>query len=229
MKSSDNKNLIPAAIILAGLVLSFTIYSVRFEKTPDPVEGDLTLMTPVGIQDHLIGNPDATVTLITYTDIDCEFCKRFQEAMEQIIAEYGNDGEVAWVMRHFPILDLHPHSGAHAEAAECAAKLGGEESFWRFISALHGATPPGELFTPEGYGPLAKGLGLSETEFLSCTNGSEFDDRVARDFENGLVVGAKGTPFTIVSVKGMAPFAISGFIPYDGLKTIIERSISSAP
>lgn len=227
--TTSNKNLIPAAIILAGAVLALTIYAVRHEKAPDPMEGDLTLMTPVGPQDHVIGDTDPVVTLVTYTDIDCEFCKRFQEAMEQIITEYGEDGNVAWVMRHFPILDLHQYSSAHAEAAECAGKLGGEPVFWNFISALHAATPKGQLFLPQGYGPLAKGLGLSETEFLACTAGSEFDDRIARDFENGLMVGVKGTPFTVVTVKGMEPFAISGFIPYDGLKTVIERALSSAP
>lgn len=224
-----NLSIVPASIILAGAVLAVTIYAVRHEKAPVQSQRDLAQMTPVGPQDHLIGDTDPVVTLVTYTDLDCEFCKRFQEVMEQIITEYGDTGNVAWVMRHFPILALHENSSSHAKAAECAGKQGGEKVFWQFISALHAATLPGELFPTSGYGPLAKGLGLSDTALLSCVAGTEFDDRVARDFENGLKIGVESTPFTVILVKGSDPFTVSGFLPYDAMKTIIERALLTAP
>lgn len=225
--SASNKNLIPAAIILAGLVLSVTIFVLRHEDAPTLAAGDITKVLPIGPMDHVTGDLTPKVTVITYTDLDCQFCKRFQEVTDQLAAEYGTDGGVAFAVRHFPILDLHPNAGSHAKAAECAAKLGGEPAFWDFIHAIHAAAPEGAQFSPNRYGEIAKGLGISEENFITCTNSSEFDDRVARDFENGLLIGAKGTPFSVIMVDGMEPFAVSGYLPYEGMKTVIERTLSS--
>jgi protein-disulfide isomerase len=226
--ASSNKNLIPAAIILAGLVLAVTVFMVRHEDAPEPLEGDLTKTLPVTETDHQLGDATPVITVVTYTDLDCQFCKRFHEVMEQIIAEYGSDGGVLWVVRHFPIIDLHPHAGSHAKAAECAAKAGGPATFWTFISALHASAPEGVQFNPSGYEALATGLGLSGPALSACATGSEFDDRVARDFENGLVIGAKGTPFSVVLSEGTEPFAVSGYLPYEGMKTVIDRALSAA-
>jgi len=224
---TKNPNLVPISILLAGLVLSLTVYAVRHEDAPEAFEGDVTRVLPVGTGDHLMGSSDAEVTIITYTDFDCEYCKRFHEVMEQVMTEYEPGGRVAWVVRHFPIIDLHPYSGTHAKAAECAAKLGGEPLFWRFISVLHANAPGGDPFNPEGYPGLVASLGLPEEAFISCTKGNEFEDRVARDFENGLMIGAKGAPFSVVVMEGTEPLAISGYVPYDGMKTVIEAALDS--
>lgn len=222
-----NSNLIPSAIIFAGLVLAVAIFLVRHEDAPPHREGDLAKVLPVGPQDHRAGDATPRLTVITYTDLDCQFCKRFHEVMEQIIAEYGKEGGVAYIVRHFPILEIHPNSGSHAKAAECAARQGGESAFWNFIRALHAAAPESVQFDPAGYGEIARGLSVSEAELLTCIGSIEFDERIARDFENALLIGAKGTPFTVIMADGMEPFAISGYLPYDGMKTVIERALSS--
>ncbi len=227
--TTANKNLIPAAILLAGAVLSLAIILVRHEEVPTLPEGDITKVLPLGPQDHVRGDTSPKVTLITYTDMECQFCKRFHEVTEQLLAEYGTEGGVAFSVRHFPIIDLHPDSGTHAKAAECAASLGGDGMFWNFINALHAAAPEGAQFDPANYPTLARGLGIPAEGLSECAKGSQFDDRVARDFENGLLIGVKGTPFTVVMVEGMEPFGVSGYLPYEGMKTIIERTLSAAP
>lgn len=222
MTEGKTSNLVPIAILLAGLVLSGTIYAVRHVDTPDPKEGDVSLLLPIDESDHLMGDTDAKVTVVTYSDIDCEYCKRFHEVMEQLMADYGTDGNVAWVYRHFPIVDLHPYSGTHAKAAECAAALGTPELFWRFISAVQAKTVGAEPFNPQGYGDIATSLGLNAAEFSTCAASNRFEDRVARDFTNGLQIGAKGTPYTVVTAKGFEPVVISGYVPYDGMKTVVD-------
>ena len=42
---------------------------------------------PVSSEDHILGNPSAPVVIVEYSDIDCEFCKQYQEALEQIITD----------------------------------------------------------------------------------------------------------------------------------------------
>ncbi len=85
-------------------------------------------------QDHYLGNIDADVVIIEYSDIDCPFCKKFHPTMERIAQEYGS--KIAWVYRHFPLESLHPEARTKAEASECVAQLAGNEVFWKYLKTL---------------------------------------------------------------------------------------------
>ena len=84
--------------------------------------------------DRYLGNINADVVIIEYSDIDCPFCKRFHPTMERIAQEYGS--KIAWVYRHFPLDSLHPEARTKAEATECVAQLAGNEVFWRYLKTL---------------------------------------------------------------------------------------------
>lgn len=82
------------------------------------------------------GNPDAKITIIEYSDLECPFCKRFHVTMEQVLATYGNDVRV--VFRHFPLDSLHKKARTEANAVECAGEQG---KFWEFIDGIFAVTP----------------------------------------------------------------------------------------
>lgn len=100
---------------------------------------------PVDDTDHIIGSKDAEIIIIEYSDTECPFCKRYHEAMHQAVDAY--DGKVAWVYRHFPLTSIHPLAQPGAIAAECAATLGGNDMFWKYLDALFAAQ--GQNFTKE--------------------------------------------------------------------------------
>lgn len=87
-----------------------------------------TVLAPVTEADHILGDVNAEVTIIEYSDLECPFCARFQETKNEIMTSYP--GKVRWVMRHFPLSDIHPHAKSYAYAAECANELGGNDAFW---------------------------------------------------------------------------------------------------
>ena len=68
--------------------------------------------------DHIIGAKNAKVTLIEYSDLECPFCKRHFDTMNQVLKEYPND--VRLVFRHYP-LSFHQNAMKKAEATESAA------------------------------------------------------------------------------------------------------------
>jgi len=86
--------------------------------------------------DHILGEREAQVYLIEYSDFQCPFCQRFHPVTKQVLEEY--DGEVSVVYRHFPLDQIHPLARGAAEASECAAELGGNEAFWGFVDAAFG-------------------------------------------------------------------------------------------
>jgi protein-disulfide isomerase len=175
--------------------------------------------------DHIVGNPSAPVVLVEYADIDSTYSKSFQQTLEQLMVDYASDGKVAWVYRHLPLIDQHVHAAEHAEAAECIASLGGPNIFFRFIDALNSAAP-GELqFDPKNYDSVVSSLGILPQSFDACLSAHTFQNKVGSDFENGIAIGAGGSPFTVLLVKGQKPVTLDGALPYDGLKKIVDQAI----
>jgi protein-disulfide isomerase len=217
---------IPVAILAAGLILSVAIYVHRHGEVEGSVQADLGLMHPVTLADHIIGSPAASVTIVEYADIDSSYSKTFQRTMTQLMSEYAAGGQVAWVYRHLPLIDQHVNAAQHAEAAECAASIGGPTMFWRFIDALNSAAPGDLQFDPANYDSVISSLGLLPQSFDDCMKKHAYQDKVASDFENGIAIGAGGSPFTVLLVKGQPPITINGAVPYDGMKKIIDQAIA---
>jgi len=148
-------------------------------------------------RDHIRGNPDAPVSLIEYSDFECPFCKRFHDTAKQIVQQYG--GKVNWVYRHFP-LDFHnPAAQREAEAAECAAELGGNEAFWRYTDLIYTRTPSNGKGVPEAELPgMATSIGLDKSKFVECLASGRKSARVREDLVEGSAIGINGTPGNIL-------------------------------
>src|SRR3989338_10021269 len=118
-QSPKNILTMPIAVVIAGaLIAGAVIYSggkttngntanVPQQQPVAQQTGDLEKMTPITSSDHIRGNPDAPVKIVEYSDTECPFCKRFHTTMKEVMDEYGKDGKVAWVYRHFQLDQLH--------------------------------------------------------------------------------------------------------------------------
>lgn len=220
--------LLPVAIVLAGAIIGIAIFFFRVNEAAPAPGTDLSKMRPVSTLDHSIGNPEAPVVLVTYSDIDCAYCKQHQQVLAQIAADHAAAGDVLMVYRHFPILARHPAAGLHAEAAECVARLGGDSSFFAFIDALGQRAPGEQQFNPSDYDSVVSSLGLSVDKFEECRASGATHEKVAADLGDGALVGIDGTPFTIVLVKGQPAIPISGALPYTALSKVVDHAIEEA-
>ncbi|PIT89332.1 MAG: hypothetical protein COU27_00895 [Candidatus Levybacteria bacterium CG10_big_fil_rev_8_21_14_0_10_36_7] len=97
-----------------------------------------TLSGPKAISDddYVLGNPDAPLTFYIYDDLVCPYCQRFNSETKKMMADYGQQGKIKMVFRHFPLDGLHPEARLKAEAVECAGKIGGEEKFWQGVDFM---------------------------------------------------------------------------------------------
>ena len=168
----------------------------------------LNNVAPVSGDDYVMGDRNAPVTIVEYSDIDCPFCRNFHETMKQVVEKY--DGEVSWVYRHAPLDELHPNARKKAEAAECVGELGGNDAFWRYLDALmvsEGGGDTAELAT------IASSVGVNASNFTVCFESGKYGDKVRGHFDNAVQAGFRGTPYSVVLVNGRAAESIPGALP----------------
>ena len=217
---------VPLAIVIGGVIVAGAIYlSVAKSVLVGSDADNPSLVRSVNTSDHILGNPAARVMIVEYSDFDCEFCKDYHETLHQIIANVGTNGDVAWVFREFPLLEIHPNALAHARAAECVAQVAGNDAFWKFSDSLFQNQPVNSA----RYGELAKAAGIpNDNAFATCyANASAtLDARILADRQNALDMGALGTPYSIILVTGKPPVLMKGAYPYDAVKQLIDEALA---
>ena len=229
----NNNLIIPGAIILAGTIIAgaiiFTVggsEDSQLRASPaQPQSSNGLRVNPITKEDHLLGNPDAPVTIIEYSDLECPFCKRFHETMKQIMEEYGGDGRVAWVYRHFPLDTIHPKARKEAEASECAAELGGHVKFWEYIDRLFEITPSNNRLDLTLLPQIAEDIGLDEDAFKECLESGRHASAIEEDLQDALSAGARGTPWSVIIIKDGQTRPISGALPFSTMKGLIEEAL----
>src|SRR3990167_8815391 len=59
--------------------------------------------------DAILGEKDAPVTIIEFSDYQCPFCRKFwTETFRSIKSEYIDTGKVKFVYRDLPLTNIHP-------------------------------------------------------------------------------------------------------------------------
>jgi protein-disulfide isomerase len=184
--------------------------SVAAVPVPEPTND--TPATPD--DDPVIGEDDAPITVVEFTDFQCPFCGRhYEQTYGQIKQNYIDTGKVKYVSRDFP-LSFHQFAQKAAEASECANAQG---KFWEMHDKLFGnqavwSALPDAVPTFKQY---AKDLGLNTGDFDSCLDSDQFKDEIAKDQADGSASGIDGTPgFWILGPDGQTQ-KISGAYPYE--------------
>lgn len=226
-----NPFIVPFSIIIAGALIGMGIYFSGTEKyrIANKIEQTKTLdsidVNPVDGDDHILGNPNAEIVIIEFSDTECPYCKQFHKTMQRIMDEYGKDGKVAWVYRHMPIEKLHKRAKKEAEATECAAELGGNDKFWEYLDEIYKRTGSNDTLDPKELPKIAKDINLDEEKFDECLSSGRMVERVAEDFIDATNAGGRGTPYSILVGSKGDKVAINGALPYDVIKSAIDTAL----
>ncbi len=226
MPENKNQLLVPASIVMAGLIIAGAVYYSRVATPsaagPNQPAAEKVSLDPVVAEDHILGSPNAELIIVEYSDTECPFCKSFHATMHQIVDEYGKDGKVAWVYRHFPIVQLHSKAPKEAEAVECAAELGGKSKFWDYVDEVFKRTNSNDSLNPAELPKIAKDLGLNVASFNECLSSGRTKTIVDANYASGQRAGVQGTPHSVILNKKGETFPMEGALPYSSVKGVIE-------
>ncbi|MEA2007335.1 MAG: thioredoxin domain-containing protein [Patescibacteria group bacterium] len=175
----------------------------KYLETPTISEGDAVL-----------GNPEAAVKMVVYSDFQCPYCSKYFEQVKQIAEE---NESVVLIYKDLP-LDFHPKAVNAAHAARCA---GQQEMFWEVARELYSTQ---DIWgKQEGKMPfitMATKLGLNRADFTTCIEEETFTEEIEKDMDEAKNFGISGTPATFINGQ-----FLSGVVEQEELNSLIEKEL----
>jgi protein-disulfide isomerase len=176
-----------------------------------PVDDHVKLAAVTGL---VLGKPDAPLTMVEFTDLQCPFCRQFHvTAYEQIKKDYIDTGKLRYISRDFPLDTIHPYAQSAARASRCAADQG---KFWemRHTILVNNAALSNDVFNT-----FAQDLKLDVATFKACeaTAATKFQADFQKDLSDATSVGVSGTPTFVIgktAATGLDGVRIVGAQPY---------------
>lgn len=223
MEKQTNQLSIPSAIIVAGFLIMVGIIITKMpaqdtnkviddKKQVNEVPSENVSQVPVApinTTDHVRGNVQtAMLTIVEYSDLECPFCKTFHATIQKAVAKYP--GKIAWVYRHFPLDSLHPKARNEARATECVASIGGNDAFWKYLDMIFANTPSNNKLDPTLLTTYATKIGIDTKKFGACLASTEMDAKVEADYQDGVRIGVRGTPHTVIILPDGTQIPILG-------------------
>lgn len=176
-----------AAIAIAAMLIVPTLpVSPENIKAPAPRER-------TNIEGNSVGDPNAPVKVIEYSDFNCIHCRNFWDDAENTLYErYVATGKVQF--SYVPMSFISPTSSTAAEAAYCAMDQG---KFWEYHDYLFANF--GADFTSPMLKAIAQEVGLDMNAYNDCANSNKYRVKVQQDLQSAQSQGINSTPTFVVN------------------------------
>ena len=195
-------------------------------QQPAPIPSPSGLIVDAD-DDPVIGDPDAPVTIVEFSDFECPFCARFyHQTLPLLKQDYIDTGVVKMVYRDFPIDSIHPNARLAHIAAECADEQG---MFWPYHDILFerqpewsGAGAGGAAAAMDAY---AEELSLDAGAFGGCLGDPAVGAEIDADVMQGRQYGTTGTPSFYIGNDQSGYTHVGGAKPFESFVRAINEKI----
>lgn len=222
---SDNKlislnSLLIGALIISSFIIGSLYTKVQYlEKGGTSVKGSTTAANAQGAapqaaapqaappedtspqkvsvdDDPVMGDPNAKITLIEFSDYECPFCKRhFDQTLADLKKEYVDTGKVKIIYRDLPLPFHDPMATIEAVAANCARQQRDDATYFKYHDEIFKRTKSnGNGLTKDGLYKISDDLGLNTATLKTCMDDKKQEDEVKKDLADANAAGATGTP-----------------------------------
>ncbi|HMJ08118.1 MAG TPA: thioredoxin domain-containing protein [Pyrinomonadaceae bacterium] len=136
--------------------------------------------------DPATGSANAPVTVVMFTDFQCPACSATHPVLKRVLAEYP--GKIRFVVRDYPLTDLHDRAFRAATAANAANAQGKFFEYTEILYAHQDALDDASLRSYAG------SLGLNSKQFELDLNGEKAAAEVRKDIADANIYGVSWTP-----------------------------------
>jgi protein-disulfide isomerase len=206
VKDSIRNKLVTILVIVGLAALGWWWWN---SSAPLPAEQTAKPVDEIMSEDWVLGNPDASVILMEYSDFQCPACAAYRSLIEALHEQYPE--QLAIVFRHFPLKSIHPQATLAAQAAEAAGLQG---QFWEMHDVLFDeqAAWAGKRNAEAMFMDYAKELGLDENRFREDMKSEAVRNAVETDYRSAMQLRLNSTPSfflngeRIANPQGVGPF-----------------------
>jgi protein-disulfide isomerase len=231
-KQTNSNLFFPVTIVVIGIIVSSGIFIYRTNHKNEATDINKNIPQEIGIkpitsEDKILGNPNADVIIVEYSDFECPYCKLYHSTMQDVMYEYGRNGKVAWIFRHFPLESIHKNAKGAAIASECVYRLGGNEKFWSYSDTLFASST--EILSKDNLEKIATDMGLEKEKYNACINSPEIMAKINTDIADGKLIYENdpnfGTPYSFIITKTGIQTKVIGAQPLSKMKELINKFI----
>ena len=160
-------------------------------KNNIPRPGQVTVKrNPSG--SYSIGNPNAPIRIVEFSDLQCPYCSKAHNAMKEILKSDLKD-QIYFEFRHFP-LSMHESAFDAAIAAHCAGK---QDKFWEALDVFF--SQQSKLKTTQPKAMLTAALTLDVAVLEACIKDPKSKSAIQIDQQIGIDIGINATPTFIIN------------------------------
>ena len=155
---------------------------------------------PIDRFDPFTGPRRADVTVVTFADFECTYCKRLEHALAPLRDRY--DDRVRFVSKHYPLdqacnshvkKQRHPDACLAAAASICAQDQGTWRAYHDMLFRNQKRLKRDDLRF------YADQLGMDLERFEGCLDGNGAAEQLREDISHGAYLELSGTPRTYVN------------------------------
>jgi protein-disulfide isomerase len=157
------------------------------------------------------GQPQAAVTIIEFSDLQCPFCASVTPTLLELMKQYPD--QVRWVFKNFP-LDFHADSPLAHTAALAAERQG---KFWEMHDLIFANQ---RNLKRDNLLAEARSLNLDMDRFTADLDSADIGKQLAADKKEGEGLGINGTPSFFINGK-----PLSGAMPMEQFQAAINNEL----
>ena len=163
------------------------------------------------------GNLDGDINIVEWFDYNCPYCRKIDPEIRQVVQD---DGKVRFVLKDWPIL---------GEVSKVASRLALAAKYQdKFMAAHEAMIGVSSKLTEPRINELLAGAGLDMDRLKRdlATNAKAIDTILARNNDQALAFGFKGTPSFIVGkfrIPGILTMAEFELVIADARKALASK------
>ena len=228
MKAIVRRGLILITGIALGSGITLGAQAIREHtqlQAQRQAETPKAITIPLGLRgDPSLGDPNAPITIVEFSDFQCPYCKRFHdEVLPSLKKEYIDKGLVRFVHKDLP-LPFHAYAREAAITARCSTD---QAQYWKAYQYLFQGQ---ECFACKGVSSIANAAGIATKTLEDCKKSGSASKAVNNNISESQLQSIRATPsFVIGPSQGSKHTGklVEGAMPWPRFKTMIDDLIKS--
>ncbi len=157
-------------------------------------------------QDHVLGDPNAKVTVFEYASMTCPHCAGFHTTvLPELKKQYVDTGKVKFVFRDFPLDQTALRASLLAECVPADRYFAMIDMLFQTQAQWSQARDPVEALSRAG-----RLVGIDDVKFRACQDDKDALAAIIAERQAGEALGVSSTPTLVINGKlypGVRPVA----------------------